>query len=155
MKYRWIWILLTVIVMVTIFTFSAEDRKTSSKTSDAVAKVLKVKKTQKSKRVSNQPIVFGLSLRKLAHIFLYFCLGFCLTQALTGWKWKIPGAIGGSYVYGVLDEIHQHMSNRSGRWEDTLIDLIGIVIGVALAALAACLWEKNRERRKTGRQAAA
>ncbi len=149
MRKRWIWILLTVIVMVTIFVFSAQDSRKSVKTSDTVAKVLRVKKTQKNLRVSNQPLVFGLTLRKLAHIFLYFCLGFCMTQTLDGWKFRIPGGAVFSYLYAVSDELHQHWTGREGKFGDTMIDLIGIAIGVAAAILFTRVLTMIRERRKT------
>ena len=144
---RIIWILLTVAVMVVIFVFSAEDTKKSENRSEKLAKALKVKRTKRVK-ASNRPIVFGLTLRKLAHVLLYFALGFCTLHAMAGWKFRIPGAAAFGYAYAALDEIHQSMTGRYGRWQDTLIDLGGILLGIVLALLLSFLWRQIMKRRR-------
>lgn len=151
MKRRIIWAVLAVLVMGVIFAFSTQNTSTSEALSDQVAELLHVEKTEENTRASNRVLIFGLTLRKLAHIFLFCCLGFCVTQALFDWKWQIPGAVAISYLYAVFDELHQHwQGGRHGRWQDTLIDLIGIVIGTIGAILITKLWELIRK--KTGRQ---
>ena len=45
----------------------------------------------------------------------------------------IPLTLGSGYLYAMLDEWHQQIIGRHGRWEDTLIDLIGVVIGMLLS----------------------
>lgn len=156
---RAVWILLTLMVMAVIFLFSAQDSQQSEGLSDRAAKVLHVEETltpeqkQANTRISNQPLFAGLTLRKMAHMFLFFCLGFCMTEAMKGWKWRIIGAAVLSYLYAVSDEYHQQMTGRYGRWEDTLIDLAGIVIGIGTAVLIGFLWNKLRKARERRKEA--
>jgi len=146
---RAVWILLTITVMAAIFFFSSQNSSKSEDVSDWMAGVLRVEQTDKNVRASNRPLFLGLTLRKLAHVFLFFCLGFCMTQAMTGWRFRIPGAATACYLYAVTDELHQQWTGRCGRWEDTLIDLAGIVIGILLALLFARLREAAQKKRKS------
>ena len=78
---RSIWILLTLAVMAAIFLFSTQDSKKSNALSDKTAKVLHVEeklkpeRKQAKTRISSQLLFAGLTLRKMAHVFLYCCLG--------------------------------------------------------------------------------
>ncbi len=134
-KWRIFWIVASILVMAVIFYFSSQATGTSEDLSDAVAGVLKIQKTSEYTRVSNQSLFLGLTLRKYAHIALYAALGFCVLNAFTNIRGKIFWAAGISYLYACLDEFHQTGAGRYGRWEDTLIDLIGIALGI-LTALA-------------------
>ena len=96
-------------------------------------------------RVSNQEIIFGLTLRKLAHVFLYALLGFSLYFTFEGIRARFPLAVGTAFCYGIWDEIHQTMSGRIGRWQDTLIDLGGILIGTGLALLIPLLLKRIKK----------
>lgn len=130
-----LWGIAALLVIAVIFAFSSQASVKSEDMSDAFAGLLNMQQQDAATRVSNQSLFFGLTLRKLAHIVLFAALGFCIYEALIDWKWRVPCAIGFSYLYAVLDEIHQSLSGRYGRWQDTLIDLIGIVLGVGVALL--------------------
>ena len=132
---RILWAIAAVLVMAVIFAFSSQASFASEEASDALAELMNMEQQDLQTRVSNQSILFGLTLRKLAHIFLYAALGFCLYQALADVKRRLIIAVGAAYFYGVLDEIHQSLAGRYGRWQDTLIDLIGIALGLAAALL--------------------
>lgn len=136
-KWKIFWIVMTVLVMGIIFFFSSQGTYKSENVSDAVASLFSIEQEDASTRVSNQKLFFGLTLRKIAHIILYMALGFCFFQDYAGMRIyiAIPLTIGSGYLYAVLDEWHQQIIGRHGRWEDTLIDLTGVVIGMLLSML--------------------
>jgi len=64
---------------------------------------------------------------KSFHLIEYSFLAFLLSIAIFKKKWVIIIA----YLYAISDEFHQSLvPGRSARFRDTLIDLIGIFIGV-------------------------
>lgn len=64
---------------------------------------------------------------KTFHLIEYAILAFLLLLAVT--KNKLVVLIG--YLYAISDEIHQSfIPGRTSRFRDTLIDLIGILIGI-------------------------
>lgn len=64
---------------------------------------------------------------KFFHLIEYAVLSFLLLFAIYKNKWVILI----SYLYAISDEIHQSfIPGRTSRFRDTLIDLIGIFIGV-------------------------
>ena len=137
-RQRVFWIILTLLVMAAIFFFSSQSSGASQKLSDSLADTLHIENAG-SYKAANRPLFLGLSLRKMAHIFLYFLLGICMTGSMKGLKARVPLSVGACYLYAVLDELHQLYSSRDGRWDDTLIDLIGILLGVALFLAVAAL----------------
>ncbi len=149
--WRIFWIAMTLLVMLAIFLLSAQGHTESKALSGSVEKILKV---EDEGGQQDKPLVLGFSLRKLAHIILFCGLGFCSLGAIGRW-W---GAALFSYGYAVLDEIHQHLSGRNGQWTDTLIDLIGIALGICL--MLAGTWmlkriQENREKEKKEKEAKA
>ena len=132
---RILWAIATLLVMAVIFVFSSQASGQSEDLSDAFAGLLNVEQAEMGTRLSNQSLFFGLTLRKLAHIFLFAALGFCACEALAGMKRRAVWAVAIGYLYAILDEIHQSFSRRHGRWQDTLIDLIGVALGVGVALL--------------------
>ena len=141
-KWRIFWIIASLLVMAIIFCFSSQSLGKSEDLSDAFAEMLQIEQNSENTRVSNQGLFLGLTLRKLAHIILFAALGFCLCNVFIDIKGKILWSAGISYVYAILDEIHQSYSNRHGRWQDTLIDLIGIAIGIIMAHLLVIIWKR-------------
>jgi VanZ family protein len=64
---------------------------------------------------------------KSFHLIEYSILAFLFLFAI--YKKRLTVII--CYLYAISDELHQYfISGRSGRFRDTLIDLIGILIGV-------------------------
>ena len=141
-KQRIFWIIIAVMLAAVIFAFSSQNAEQSEGLNDSVAEILQMEQAEQYTRVSNQEIIFGLTRRKLAHIFLYALLGFSLYFAFDGIRARFPLAVGTAFCYGILDEFHQTMSGRIGRWQDTLIDLGGILIGAGLAVLILFLQKK-------------
>ncbi len=70
-------------------------------------------------------------LRKLAHAAEYAILGALLVRALRRWSWALALGV----AYAVSDEIHQSfVPGRQGSPLDVLIDSVGVIAGVVLAA---------------------
>lgn len=66
---------------------------------------------------------------KSFHLMEYAFLAFLLSFAILKKKWVVIFA----YLYAISDEIHQSFTpGRSPRFQDTLIDLIGILIGILI-----------------------
>ena len=153
-KQRIFWIIIAVMIAAGIFAFSSQNTEKSEDLSDSVAEILHMEQAEQYTRISNQEIIFGLTLRKLAYVFLYALLGFCLYFTFKGLRARFPLAVGTAFCYGIWDEIHQTMSGRIGRWQDTLIDLGGILIGTGLALLIPLLlkrikkWYGKREKHR-------
>ena len=107
-------------VMVVIFLFSGQQGEASAGVSNGVGEwllgVLGIE-IPPGMSASNVPIIFGLTVRKLAHIFLYFLLGgtsflFAATLPVKVAAKAKPAVSGGialviSLLYACLDEIHQ------------------------------------------------
>ena len=89
--------------------------------------------------------------RALAHMAVYGILGALLLHALgasragRSTRRAAALAVGLAVLYGVSDEIHQSfVPDRSARATDLLLDAIGAVLGVALAA--GLVWLRSRSR---------
>lgn len=130
-----------VFVMLVIYVMSAQDGDASGITSEIIAGQLGIVSKNPLYSPSAQPIVAGLSIRKLAHVGLFGILGFfgymtimkCQAQRIKslGYWRKVSITVLFCYWYGCMDEVHQSfVIGRNGRFSDTLIDLIGV--GVVL-----------------------
>jgi VanZ family protein len=75
----------------------------------------------------------GFSAGKALHIGVYAALAgsALLLPGVAGWRW-LP--IASLSLHALLTEYLQTFVQRSGCWEDVLIDHVGIVAGVAAAA---------------------
>lgn len=82
--------------------------------------------------------VMIIIVRKSGHIIEYIMLGFFMLLAFyQNFTWtlkiKIFASVFFSYLYALSDEWHQlFVAQRSGLFSDTLVDLVGIIIGVFL-----------------------
>ena len=66
---------------------------------------------------------------KSFHLIEYAFLAFLLSFAILKKKWAVLIA----YLYAVSDEFHQSfVPGRTARFRDTMIDLIGILIGILI-----------------------
>ena len=149
-KCRWLKILLAalpmVAVMVVIFVFSGSAGGMSSAQSNAVGEwllgVLGIE-IPPGLSASDVDIFWGLTVRKCAHVFLYFCLGASAVlfvaalsaKALPQWRPSISagGAVIISFLYACLDELHQSfVAGRDGTFADVGIDAIGFVMAALL-----------------------
>ena len=149
-KCRWLKILLAalpmVAVMVVIFVFSGSAGGMSSAQSNAVGEwllgVLGIE-IPPGQSASDVDIFWGFTVRKCAHVFLYFCLGASAVlfvaalsaKALSQWRPSISagGAVIISFLYACLDELHQSfVAGRDGTFADVGIDAIGFVLAALL-----------------------
>ena len=74
---------------------------------------------------------WDLALRKLAHTTEFAILGALLVRALDRPGWAVALGV----AYAVSDELHQSfVPGREGSPVDVAFDLVGVVIGVVLAA---------------------
>ena len=117
-----------------MFIMSSQPGEESNWFSDSVAEKLGIEQENEWTHVSVQALFLGLNLRKIAHIVIFAGMSICafLSQ---DFKRKIKNrvwiAILVTYAYACFDEIHQSLvPERFGSFSDTLIDLIGILLGV-------------------------
>lgn len=138
-------------VMVTIFVLSHQPGAESAGTSGGVGVwivgILNIE-VPPGMSASDVPIVFGLNVRKLAHVFLYFLLGgtsFLFmamlpirTSAFVKPAICASGAVAISFVYACLDEFHQSfIAGRDGKFADVGVDAIGFL---TIALLILAIW---------------
>lgn len=153
-------------VMVTIFVLSHQPGTESAGTSGGVGEwivgILNIE-VPPGMSASDVPIVFGLNVRKLAHVFLYFLLGgtsflFMAMLPIRTSAYVRPsicagGAVAISFVYACLDEFHQSfIAGRDGKFADVGVDAIGFL---TIALLILMIWylvllvqEKRRAKHK-------
>ena len=133
-------------VMVGIFLFSGQQGEVSAGVSNGVGEwllgILGIG-IPPGMSASNVPILFGLTIRKLAHIFLYFLLGgtsflFAATLSVKTVAKVRPAVSGGiafviSLLYACLDEVHQSfVPGRAAQIQDVGVDAIGFVLAIVL-----------------------
>lgn len=151
-------------VMALIFVFSAQTGALSSASSNSVGKfILKLFGIEipAGQTASSVNIIFGLNIRKLAHVFIYFVLGiasYIFSVALLGLR-KFNGlqkyliaaliALGLCVFYACIDEIHQHfVEGRTPSIRDVAIDTFGFITSTAITAiifLSAALCKKTKK----------
>ena len=137
-------------VMVAIFLFSGQQGEASAGISNGVGEwllgILGIE-IPPGMSASNVPILFGLTIRKLAHIFLYLLLGgtsflFAATLPVKVAAKAKPAVSGGialviSLLYACLDEVHQSfVPGRAAQIQDVGVDAIGFVLSIALCMVA-------------------
>ena len=145
-KQRIFWIVVTLLIAGIIYFLSSQQTNASEDVRDVLAKFLSIEQEDKATRASNQGIIFGLGLGKLAYAFLFVLFGLSLYFVFDHLRHKVLLTIISSYVYAILDEYHQALSGGYGQWQDTLIDLIGIIIGILIAELSVILLRAIRKR---------
>ena len=133
-------------VMVGIFLFSGQQGEASAGVSNGVGEwllgILGIE-IPPGMSASNVPILFGLTIRKLAHIFLYFLLGgtsflFAVTLSVKTAAKVRPTVSGGiafviSLLYACLDEVHQSfVPGRAAQIQDVGVDAIGFCLAIVL-----------------------
>lgn len=133
-------IVLLILWMIIIFSFSSADANKSTGTSDKVITTMieiKDKITDQETPINEKEKIIKDSsfyVRKLAHITEYLILGFLMFNVLKQYNiTNIYYAIILCILYSCTDEFHQLFINgRSGSFRDVLIDTIGILLGTYL-----------------------
>lgn len=153
--WRWVKVVLAaipmVVMMVVIFVMShqagVESAGTSEGIGEIIVEILDIE-VPPDLTPSTVPIVFGLNIRKLAHIFLYALLGgasflFMAALPIKAHLYARPaicaaGAVIISFLYACSDEFHQScIAGRDGKFADVGVDAIGFI---AIALLIMAVW---------------
>ena len=138
-------IILVIIWMSAIFSFSSQQGTGSSSTSKKVSKIIvniiDIKKQYSNAKKEEIVEVIEPIIRKLAHYTFYAIGGLLITNCVYQFCDKEKHIISISTIVGIAyaasDEMHQLMvPGRSGNIKDVIIDSIGILTGIALFLLA-------------------
>lgn len=123
-----------VLIALVMFYFSSQPGDESNYLSDSVAEIIHIESDGGYLHVSVQPLLLGLNLRKMAHIGIFAALGMLAFLSQDEWisvGKRVSLAILVSYFYACFDEFHQTLvPDRAGSFGDTIIDFIGILLGV-------------------------
>ena len=134
-------IILVILWMLVVFSFSAQNGSKSSGISNKVAgKIIDIinltnigeQEERQIKIEKIEPVI-----RKMAHLTIYILGGILISNMMFQLilKNSIKLKIGISAIFGIVfaitDEIHQlFVGGRSGRIQDVIIDSIGVIIGI-------------------------
>jgi VanZ family protein len=154
---RYLFIALSLSVMIYIFWHSSQDAVASSNESKSFMHTIfsmfdsdfnKLDEAEQF-RIMAKAERF---VRKCAHFCIYAALGFFLYGAVKTWKMassvRFAVTEGICIAYAISDEIHQvFVPGRAGRASDVLIDSAGALCGMAFLAAIFFLLSKFKKRR--------
>ncbi|MGN1412068.1 MAG: VanZ family protein [Oscillospiraceae bacterium] len=146
MKKSIIFLILTLFVMVIIFIFSNQEGNISYGQSYIFEKIFQ---KISSKFNLDIPLIHGslaYTVRKYAHVFLYFILGLFTSlvshSVLSKRNMKFKNFLGFliscviCFLYACTDEYHQtFIDGRTGKFSDVLVDAIGFVSSIGLVTV--------------------
>lgn len=149
-------IILVILWMLVIFSFSHESGSTSSNKSDGIASTLvNIISSISSHDYSDSELVEVIDnciviVRKSAHFLEYFILGLLILNIIKDYKSLTVSYIFVAlllcFIYASTDEIHQlFIPERSGRITDVLIDTFGGLCGILFYQI---IYQKIFRRRK-------
>lgn len=149
--------ILTIGIMLLIFSFSAQNGEASSGTSGKIVEWM-IQKIFQPIFASKENVIGWLEenlsfiVRKLAHFSIYTALGMSATgffftfEKLTKKRQVIFAIILGC-LYATTDELHQLFTpGRSGQITDVLLDSVGVIIGTGIITLVWYLVMKRRKK---------
>lgn len=129
-------ILLLVLWMLIIFTFSNANSTKSTNTSDKVIDIgINIVDSIRNEKTENKELLIEkltFTVRKIAHFLEYLILGILMYRVVSDYTNKnvLILSILLCILYATTDEIHQIFINgRDGNIKDVLVDSIGIIIG--------------------------
>lgn len=152
---RYLLLLMNIIWMMVIFSFSAQPASESSETSMKVGTMVgKVLKPGFSDLPKEEQIQYAkrieFPIRKLAHATEYAILGVLTSLFFFSWKRKRYGLYGWLWgiLYAITDEFHQaFVPGRSCQMTDVAIDSLGCLFGCTVIALLMSIrrkrWKKD------------
>ncbi|HAP79824.1 MAG TPA: hypothetical protein DCQ78_06715 [Ruminococcus sp.] len=122
-----IFAVLSIVCMIIIFRFSADNAEESTEKSDFFVNILE-----------SLPIALRNNLsfiiRKTAHFSIYALLGFLISGIF--FKKEIFYTLSACFLYACTDEIHQYfVAGRSCRFQDVMIDTAGSFFGILIFIL--------------------
>ena len=134
MKYNKL--LLVILWMLVIFTFSNQKADDSTKLSDGlILRTVRIIEKITHKQYSDEEILdkFVKPVRKIAHFTIYFILGILVYIYIDEYNLKniILISLLICFMYSISDEIHQiFVDGRSGEIKDVCIDTLGSMLGI-------------------------
>ena len=149
MKYKkYIYIIITLLGICLIFSFSLYDAQASSVMSDKVGQIILERFPFIAEHVPGDLVAnFGLNIRKWAHFIEFFVLGVFvyLIFRQTVVRHKILVAFALCVLVGVMDEsIQCFIDGRTSQFSDVLIDSFGGFVGIVIGK---CLPRKLHENK--------
>ncbi len=140
--FKYLFLILSVSIMVIIFIFSAQTAEVSSNESGSlISEIVKIimPNFKNLTELEQQAIINSLQtfVRKSAHFLIYASLGFCVCGFFISIVQKSLGRFACSlpicFVYAVSDEIHQlFVEGRACQISDILLDTVGAAFGILL-----------------------
>ena len=154
---RYIFWILAVTIMATIFLLSSQDADTSTKVSGGTIEVFAkifVPGYENMPQIQKDILIENMQhfVRKTAHFTAYMGIGIMTAAAMRTYNIKlrykliIPVVIG--LIYAVTDEIHQGFTpGRSPQVSDVLLDFCGVLTGIGLVTLICLIYTHIKRRR--------
>lgn len=152
-------IIVAVIWMSIVFSFSNQQGEGSSSTSKSVSEfiinIIDIKHTYTDSEKEKVIQTLEPYVRKLAHFAIYAIGGIaiinCVIQFTQSEKTTIVTSSLMGIIYAISDELHQLLvSGRSGKVQDVIIDLLGISTGIMLYLLIREFYKKIVSSKKMG-----
>ena len=153
-----IFLILAILWMAIIFSFSAKDADESTKESNAVGMFLgSIVYSDFEEWTEEEQQAFAETwdhlVRKCAHMTEYAILGFFLVGAGYVGREKCRRAMGQAFgiavLYAATDEIHQYfVPGRACMFTDVGIDSVGALLGVLFATVILVSFEHSQSLRK-------
>ena len=153
-----IFLILAILWMAIIFSFSAKDADESTKESNAVGMFLgSIVYSDFEERTEEEQQAFAEKwdhpVRKCAHMTEYAILGYFLVGAGYDGREKCRRVVGRSLgiavLYAATDEIHQYfVPGRACMFTDVCIDSVGALLGVLFATVILVSFEHSQSLRK-------
>ena len=148
---RILFLTLTLLVMGTIFWFSAQPATESQAISDGFLAWILEGGVPLLSALAKAGVFQWLSIRKCAHAGIYLVLGFCAAMTAGTWEEQGNRKFLAAWLFCVLyagsDEWHQFfVPGRSCEWRDVGIDACGALAGVLLATGLCAFRNKKQER---------
>lgn len=143
LKQRWIYGILSVLMMGFIFWFSAmparESAEVSGQVTEIAVKIAYPDYPQMPRQRQRSVFAFVQHLvRKGAHVTEYIALGALLALFFSTFQGRLKLLLGwpAAVAYAACDEFHQaFVSGRGAMVTDVLIDAVGVTVGVAAILL--------------------
>jgi VanZ family protein len=151
----WLFAALTLLMMIVIFWFSAQNAVVSQQMSDGfLASLIGRFLDAFLPRLSEKGMQFDI--RKYAHMSEFFVLAVCAflyASEYRRWPRDLRAsllAFGFSLLYACTDEVHQiFVPGRACRFTDVLVDGAGIALGVLLCRLLQRLTQGRAGKART------
>ena len=138
-------LIMVIFLLILIFCLSHESGEDSTETSGFFTRLI------------NFLLPFPVSeeiVRTLAHFSEFACLSFFMNNLFVAYKDKLSPVIACalSFIYAISDEIHQiFVPDRACQFQDMMVDLAGIVSGMAVFTIIyltvrKCIMRGNRNQ---------